>query len=330
MINDFIKKIYGNSQTLLILDRMNQSNRLPHAILLWGEIGAGKKTIAQNFAMKMLCENSSSKPCFECRTCKNILNSVHPDIITVEKSGIKQGFSVETVKKIAVDANITPNNGDKKIYLFQDCDNISVQAQNTLLKIIEEPPDFTYFIFTATNKQCFLDTVLSRVISVSVSPCSFLECEEALTERGYSSSQISDSMSCFGGNIGKCVEYLENSSLKEMVDMTKQICDAISLSDEYSLLKALHQVESDRFLAKKVLEMADKFVRDTLVTKHSSQNQIGCYPSCAMSLSSRISTVKCVKIHEEISRAYNEIDGNINLKIMLPALCGNIMNIIQE
>ena len=150
-----------------------------------------------------------------------------------------RSYTVETCRHVCADAFIAPNNGSAKVYVFTDADNIQLPAQNSLLKIVEEPPDFVYFIFTASSKDVFLPTIISRVTSVGVSPCTFDECAQALGIKGYESSRISEAMENFGGNIGMCVEYLENESLRVITSLTKRAADSIISRDEYSLLTVM-------------------------------------------------------------------------------------------
>ena len=220
-------KIYGNKFALDTFEAMFKSGRLPHSFLIYGEKGLGKKTLAKYLSAALLCEKGTGIPCGECRSCRNAEKGVHPDIIYPEHSGKLNTYTVETCRHVCADAFIAPNNGSAKVYVFTDADNIQLPAQNSLLKIVEEPPDFVYFIFTASSKDVFLPTIISRVTSVGVSPCTFDECAQALGIKGYESSRISEAMENFGGNIGMCVEYLENESLRVITSLTKRAADSI-------------------------------------------------------------------------------------------------------
>ncbi|NLK70828.1 MAG: DNA polymerase III subunit delta' [Clostridiales bacterium] len=318
-------KIYSNQNTLNTLKSMLESNRLAHSFLLYGDVGVGKKTIAKYYAMSLMCENYQDNPCQKCITCKNILNDTHPDVIWVEHSGKLQGFSAETVRNICTDAFIKPNSADKKIYIFADADNITIQAQNALLKLVEEPPDFTYFIFTAKDKNVFLPTIISRIISLGVSECVEAECRQALEERGFLSDEIDDAISCFHGNIGLCISYIQDEKLRETVKLTKSITDAIINRNEYELAVAFAGLENDRNMAKTALTLLDKQFHDVLIAKFADRF-IGCYPSGSKRLSQKITTSACEELHLLVRNAISQIDSNVNLKLILSALCGEIID----
>lgn len=247
------EKIYGCKAVTDTINSMMKSGRLSHAFLLFGEKGLGKKTLAAHIAEQIVGADRDINP------------MSYPDIIWVEHSGVKQGFSVETLRGLCGDAYILPNNGDKKVYILSDCDNISIQAQNTLLKIIEEPPRFTHFIFTAQTKSVFLPTVLSRVISLGVAECSHEECADALREKNCSETDISEAISCFGGNIGLCLDYISSGETRQIVSSVRELVRSICQKSEYNILRVLTSLEGNRAMAKEVLSQAGKVIRDSCV-----------------------------------------------------------------
>lgn len=317
-MSENIIKIYGKQDALSLIDNMVKSGRLAHSFLIYGESGIGKKTLAKYFVLKMMCESGGEKPCFECRTCRNIMKDNHPDVIYAEHSGKLGGISIETARNISADSFIKPNNGGKKIYLFTDADKITIPAQNSLLKLIEEPPDYAYYIFTASSKEVFLNTIISRVISVGVGECSESQCRQALKDMGLSEMQINSAYGIFGGNIGKCIQYIEDDETKSLVDLTKRVYECIIRNDEYNLLRELTAVEKDRQKAKEVLIMLDSFLRKKMVSAYGGSE-------CPELPYGSISVNSSIKIHRFINEAARSIDGNVNIKLVLAALCGDIM-----
>ena len=152
-------QIYGNDAALRLIRTMAASGRLPHACLLWGETGTGPHP-----------------PCGTCPSCRKLLHGTHPDLTVVEHSGKKNGFSVETVRHVCKDAIVAPNDGACKVYLFADCDYMDVRAQNTLLKLTEEPPPHVRLLFTAAHPEAFLETMRSRMMSIPIRQCTREEC----------------------------------------------------------------------------------------------------------------------------------------------------------
>ena len=108
--------------------------------------------------------------CGNCRICRMLEKQQHPDVRWVEHSGKLGGFSVETVRSVCTDLAIPPSEGDAKFYVFADCDAMDPRTQNLLLKAVEEPPDYVYFLFTAESPAVLLPTVRSRIVSEAVFP----------------------------------------------------------------------------------------------------------------------------------------------------------------
>lgn len=321
-------KIYGNQFALSTFESMFKSGRLSHSFLIYGEKGLGKKILAKYLASAILCEKGTGIPCGECRSCRNAEKGIHPDIIYPEQSGKLNTYTVETCRHVCADAFIAPNNGSAKVYIFTDADNIQLPAQNSLLKIVEEPPDFVYFIFTASSKDVFLPTIISRVTSVGVSPCTHDECAGVLGLKGYESSQITEAMESFGGNIGMCEEYLENDNLRVITSLTKRAADSIISRDEYSLLTVMSSPElKDRQMSAVFLEMLDRIVRDSVALKlNENAVLISCYPKGAERLADRISVRSAEKIHDRLNTAAADVRANVNSVLLMSALCGEIIN----
>lgn len=317
-------KIYGNEHMIDTFQNMMKNDRMAHSFLIHGEKGLGKKLMADFLAMMLVCENDE-KPCGNCRSCKNAAAHIHPDIIYAEHSGKLGGFSVETIRNICSDAYIRPNNSERKIYIFTDADNITVQAQNSLLKLIEEPPSYAYFIFTASYKNVFLETILSRIISLSAAETDRETALSALCSMGIPEETAKEAVINFGGNIGMCAEYANSHELRAAVDLTKKITDCIINRDEYGLLLHLTEASSGKELFRSVLSMLDKIIRDSLAARFSNESVIGCYRKGSAALSEGTTMLSCENIHDALNRAYSLIDRNVNAKLIAASLCGEII-----
>ncbi|MDE6834635.1 MAG: DNA polymerase III subunit delta' [Ruminococcus sp.] len=326
-----MKKIYGNNLLISNLCNMKKFGRTAHTVLFYGEKGTGKKLLAELYTSLLMCRNPvENMPCGICSICRNIQAHGHPDVTYVETSGKSGGYSVDTARKICSDAFIKPNNNTAcKVYIFRDCHNMDVRTQNTLLKIIEEPPDYVYFIFTSETKADFLPTIISRCICFGVSPCTEEQAEKSLLESGFNKQAIGKAIECFHGNIGMCTEYIQNENLRQQVDLTKMLTDSIIIKDEYKLDTILYTLGKDRYAVKTVLTMLDKIIRDSAVLIHNPDaDNIGCYRMGAIKLSYILTSRKAEKIHNSIERAWHTIECNVNINLALTALCAEITEII--
>lgn len=325
-----MKKIYGNNYLLKTLDNMNISGKTAHSLVFHGEKGTGKKLVADYYTQQLLCENTSDgKPCGKCPSCRNAESHTHPDVTYVKTEGKLEGYSVKTAREIIADAFVKPNNkSGRKIYIFRDCRNMSVQTQNMLLKLIEEPPDYAYFIFTAESQYEFLPTIISRCICFGVSPCTEQEAETALAESGFNSDDIKKSVSCFHGNIGRCIEYISDEKVRSQIDLTKRIAESIIKGDEYELNAVFYSVGTARNELFDVFSMTDKLIRDSAVLYEDKNARIiGCLRESAVRLSEILSPYKSALIHEKIEESWKAVQLNVNASLVVASLCAEIMKV---
>ncbi|NMA79919.1 MAG: hypothetical protein GX967_04660 [Clostridiales bacterium] len=268
-------KIYSNQNAIDTLLNMSGSGRLSHSFLFYGESGLGKKTLAKFLSMLILCEDRQNKPCGKCNPCIKILSNSHPDVILAQHYGKRGGFEDRMLKELSLDAYVKPNDGQFKIYIFADSDNISIKGQNILLKIIEEPPPHAKFIFTASGKDIFLPTILSRVTAIPAQPATREQCRTALIDAGITDEGLIDEViNAFGGNIGKCIDAARNEDIMKAVANVKNVCKAIISRNEYALQKALFDALSDRAAAFSTFQMLTLIMRDAILYQSGANSQV--------------------------------------------------------
>lgn len=327
-----MKKIYGNEFVLSTLDNMIKTGRTANSVILYGEKGSGKKLIANYYTAQLLCENKiDGKPCGVCNSCRNVEAEHHPDVVYVQTSGKLEAYSVDTAREVRADAFIKPNNNTgRKIYQFRDCRRMSTQTQNALLKIIEEPPEYAYFIFTAESKYEFLPTIISRCVCFGISPCTEEQAEMSLTESGYSKDEITMAVNCFHGNIGLCTGYITDEKLREKVNLTKSLSESIIRRDEYGLNSVLYSAGSDRKDIYDVLSMTDRLIRDAVVlSKNSNASTIGCFREGALKLSAMMTVYQGAMIHKALEKSWRAIECNVYPALVIASLCAEIAEIME-
>lgn len=211
-------RLYGKDKLVGLLGDMAEENRLPHAILLTGERGSGRRTMANFIAKLFLC---GSQPCEKCSVCSKINSFAHPDVIYVlrecgGKYGLQNKGGIVSVREIMDGISVKPNDGDLKIYVFEDADELSPMVQNTLLKNIEEPEPWVKFIFLCESAGSLLSTVQSRVTEFRIPDCSEEDCCRCLTEEyGIERAKAWEYSQMMSGNIGKCLEALGAGTKQE-------------------------------------------------------------------------------------------------------------------
>jgi DNA polymerase III gamma/tau subunit len=156
-----------NSQTSSIIDNMLKGDKIPHAIIVEGKRGNAQTELV-NFITSFAVCTGTLKPCGVCEACKKLLNNNHPDVITFEGGTAKRSFSVDKIREIRQDAYIIPNEARHKVYILYNAESMGKEAQNALLKVLEEPPSYIVFILACKSHSAMLETVNSRSVVLTV------------------------------------------------------------------------------------------------------------------------------------------------------------------
>ena len=222
--------IIGHEQIIEHLQNAIELDKVSHAYIINGEKGTGKMLIADAFAMTLQCEKQERIPCLKCHSCKQALSGNQPDIIHVthEKPG---SISVEEIRtQLNSDIMVKPYSSPRKVYIIDEADKLTVQAQNALLKTIEEPPAYTVIVMLTSNADALLPTILSRCVLLNIKPVADKVLKRYLMERLKVPDYKADLSIAFArGNVGKAVALAssENFDLikKDALDMLRYLED---------------------------------------------------------------------------------------------------------
>ncbi len=187
--------------------------RLSHCYAICGPAGSGRRTLATAIAAALQCAGTDP-PCGRCPACRKVFAGVHPDVVTCVDEKHKL-FGVDLARSVSADACLKPNEGRSKVYLFPQ--ELNPQAQNALLKLIEEPPPYAAFLFLALSADRLLPTVRSRCQELRLSPLDGPTLSRALRERcpGRSEDEYRAAMRQSGGWLGQALDALESARLTE-------------------------------------------------------------------------------------------------------------------
>ena len=213
------EQVIGQRLAVSHLQNAVRTGRVSQAYLISGEKGAGKMKLALAFAAALLCEqpkqeNGGPEPCGECHSCVQIQAGSHPDVVllTNERVGAatKTGtLGVALARFVQADVSVKPYYGPYKIYIIPNAENLNQQAQNALLKTLEEPPAYAVFLLLAQNTSVFLPTVLSRCVSIALHPAPEKDLVAALTAAGVPEKEARIAARLSHGNPGRCMELAE-------------------------------------------------------------------------------------------------------------------------
>ena len=219
-------EITGHNKIKDMLIRLAESNRVGHAYLIEGPYGVGKLSVAKAFAKRLICEDpQSGDSCGKCGGCSMCDSQNHPDVCIVtnqlyDQSKKSTDILVDTIRKMKNDVYIKPFLASRKIYIIPKADTMNLYAQNSLLKILEEPPAYCTIILLAENINAFLPTILSRVVALKLYPLSDMEVEGYLQKNfgNVGGEKIALATKMCGGSIKKAIELLGNTDLQQLRD----------------------------------------------------------------------------------------------------------------
>ncbi len=157
----------GNEKTTQTVKNFIKEGRIPHAILILGDSGNQKQSLAEYLATAIVCGKNDA-PCGACDNCRAAEGKNHPDITAIEPEDNKKSIAVDQVRELRKEAFIRPHKANKRVFIISKADTMNPASQNALLKVLEEPPESVMFVLVAENKAAFLDTIISRCVLLNV------------------------------------------------------------------------------------------------------------------------------------------------------------------
>ncbi|MCI6292137.1 MAG: DNA polymerase III subunit delta' [Eubacteriales bacterium] len=185
------------------LMRSVKAGRIAHAFLLSGPHGTGKRTCANYLTQTILCA-SPQAPCGQCPACKKVLAGLHPDVHVVGEE--EKSISVDTIRALRDQLALRPFEADRHIALIPRADRMTAQAQNALLKTLEEPAGGNVFFLLTDQPGAMLPTIVSRCRRLRFSPVSVEACAEILAEKGVEPGRARLAAACAQGAVGRALE----------------------------------------------------------------------------------------------------------------------------
>ena len=230
------EEIVGNEKIKEALRKSVEEDKVSHSYMFIGIEGIGKKMIAQAFAQMILCLNKTEKGCNKCKSCVEFYSHNHPDFLYVEPDG--NSIKIEQIRYLQRKIQEKSIISNKKVYIINDADKMTQEAQNCLLKTLEEPPEYSTIILIGSNENAFLNTIKSRCMMIIFKPINQNLIKKYI-EQKYGMHQISSNMlDAFQGSIGKAIllkdrkeQYEKIEKIVEQLDK-KSIIEILDLSEE--------------------------------------------------------------------------------------------------
>lgn len=315
----------GNGALLAVLKGMATQKIFPHAVLFSGENGLGKTTMAKFFAKLALCSGGQS-PCGVCVNCRKIEIGVHPDLIFPERTGVLQSYNMATLRRIREEAFVRPSEAERKVFVLDDSDTMLPQAQNVILKVLEEPPPGTIFVLTAEKPGALLPTVRSRLQTFTLSPVEKCVLESFLTKKfpEACAEKISDAAEFSRGNVGNALAALETHDLPSTRTVCEEVLLALPLREDFALMRALAPC-TDRAKLAALLRALTMCLRDAVVCKivKNSQN----FPKSVQTLARKLPSETLLALMEQVQKSTDLLAANLNINTLIANLCGEMTKV---
>jgi DNA polymerase-3 subunit delta' len=262
------KDIIGHTQVIEHLKSAIKLDKISHAYIINGEAGSGKKMLASTFAMTLQCETGNDEPCGKCKSCIQAMNGNQPDIIWVthEKPA---SIGVDDIRvQLNNDICVKPYSSNYKIYIINEADKLTVQAQNALLKTLEEPPAYAVIILLTTNHEALLPTILSRCVILSLK---FVE-DELIRKYLMEVKQVPDykaniSVAFAQGNVGKAINLASTEEFDQLREDTFSVLRNMNDMEMYEVIEYIKKIAENKLSINDYLDLITLWFRDVLLFK---------------------------------------------------------------
>lgn len=313
-------QVVGQKDIIEYFKTSIRTGNISHAYIIHGEDGMGKKTLTKLFAKAILCNSHKEDACDQCVSCLQINNNNHPDVkyITSEKASI----GVDEIRsQLNQTIQLKPYSSEKKIYICENADKMTEAAQNSLLKTLEEPPEYAVILLLVDNLETMLSTILSRCIILDLKPVNIEEIKEFLMKDFKCPDYLAEIAANFsGGNIGKAIKYATSNEFDEM---KRSLLNFVSSIRELEIFEIVDFMKSSMTSKEKLPDFLDfltMWFRDVLLYKATNDFNMLLFKEEYQQIMMQASYVSYQGIEEcinAIETAKKRLLANVNFDIAI-------------
>jgi len=269
------KDIIGQEFLIEHIKNAVLKDKVSHAYIINGEKGMGKKMIAKEFALILMCEDlNNGESCGKCHSCKQILSGNNPDVRYLVREK-ENNISVGDVRsQIVDDIYIKPYRSKYKLYIIEDSELMNINAQNAILKTMEEPPSYAVILLLTANKNNFLETILSRAVVMDVRLIAIDRIKEYLMDKGISRDRADLSAVFSGGNIGKAEKIAKSDEYQNMIEFITAMLRKIKRLNAQDINASIKEVSMYKNNIEEFNDILLLWFRDILLYKASKNEDI--------------------------------------------------------
>lgn len=317
------KNIVGHEEIIKHFKSSIELDKVGHAYIISGEADSGKKMLARAFAATLQCEKGGLEPCHECKSCIKFASGNQPDIITIthEKPGI---ISVDEIREQLVDDITTkPYESKYKIYIIPDAELMNQQAQNAILKTIEEPPQYAVILLLTSNLDKILETVRSRCIILTTKPVRERDMLSYLKGMGLSEDKAYFCLDFAQGNLGRAIKLAGNDEYNRVIESVVSVLKKIHEMDVDDLAVAIKAIQDFKLSINDYMDLMIMWYRDVLMLKVTSNIDKLLFKSEYSTMKTQAALMSYQDIEDKIHAievAKQRISANANFDITIELL----------
>ncbi len=339
---DFFSDVFGNTETKERLGRAILKNAFPHAFIIEGPKGCGKHTFSLSLAAALNCQSreSGKLPCHVCNNCRRIFGKNFVDVKYITRKDAKNTIGVDEIRSMREDIYMSSTESAYKIYIIEDAQTMTPQAQNALLKIFEDPPFGVVIFLLCDSIQQILSTIKSRAQLIRMQRLTDEDVQGALLEDAKFSSLSLTAPDAFTaaiklshGSIGRAKEMLTDEWRTELAEERKNASEILSLlvpsNEKFKIYSAIQSLPQKRNEFSNSMHMILDGLRDLILSKYSDTSSFLFYTDkeTVVGLASRIGHARLLRFYDAFTAARNKCEKNGNMNTIITDLCVTITRV---
>ncbi|MCB6288483.1 DNA polymerase III subunit delta' [[Clostridium] scindens] len=318
------KDVVGHKDIINYIRNAVREDKVSRAYILNGERGAGKKMLANLFAATLLCEKGGPDPCNECHSCRQAESGNHPDIIKVTHEK-PNSISVDDIREqVNNTIMIKPYQGPYKVYIIPQADMMTPQAQNALLKTIEEPPEYAVIMLLTENADTLLPTINSRCVMLKLRNIKDTLIKKYLMETMQVPDYKADMCTAFAqGNMGRAIMLANSEHFNEIRDEAVQLLKYINEMELSEIVQAVSRITAYKLEINDYLDIIMIWYRDVLLYKATKDMDKVVFKDQIKYIKERAkrSSYEGIElIIESLEKAKARLKANVNFDLVMELL----------
>lgn len=335
-MNVCFDNIVGNDALKSRISRDVCEGTVSHAYIIEGPEGVGRHTLAKSIAAALSCTSDGQVPCGRCRSCQKIFSDNSPDVKVIGFIDDKVTIGVDRIREIKEDMATFPGELSIKVYIIENAESLTVQAQNSFLLSLEEPPEYVRFFLICESANSLLETVRSRAPSLRMSRLGFDEVEDYVLKNDSRARTLAEEepetfktvIHASDGRIGRARTLLGGRERKAMLEERRIAESVISLLASPNRTETMEIVSTlgiKRASVIKYLTAVECAIRDLILLKKSENVSLCFYTDkeSAQEIATRFTSKSLISLYDAISDAVSELEANSNVRL-------TVLNMMQR